>query len=116
MCFAAEEKEKFNVDSSCEAEKTGTPTRAHNLVGSDNSSETLDQVVLVHSNKVCLVSLAPNHPIICRKLKISRIEEKKSDYLTKKAVGKSKKNCAQVDEQVRTWTIEVYELFSSNSI
>jgi hypothetical protein len=33
-----------------------------------------DQVVLVHSNRVCLVSLAPNHPVILQKKPIKNLD------------------------------------------
>ena len=71
----------------------------------ENETETLDQVVLVHSNRICLVSLSPNHPVITKKEKITKLDfesgskRKKQTYVGKKAVGKGKKNCCVVDEK-----------------
>jgi hypothetical protein len=43
------------------------------IIISDGNSDTLingDQIVLVHSNRVCLVGLAPSHPVIRDQVKI----------------------------------------------
>ena len=73
--------------------------------GDNSNGTTLDQLVLVHSNKICLVSLAPNHPIITKNLTIRKLDfEGKSKFLTSKAIGKSKKQCSVVDEKtVLAW-------------
>jgi hypothetical protein len=34
------------------------------FTGGDSQSISGDQVVLVHSNRVCLVCLAPSHPVV----------------------------------------------------
>ena len=73
--------------------------------GDNSNGTTLDQLVLVHSNKICLVSLAPSHPIITKNLTIRKLDfEGKSKFLTSKAIGKSKKQCSVVDEKtVLAW-------------
>lgn len=42
------------------------------LGGDPESFVNGDQVVMVHSNRVCLVGLAPSHPIIKDQLEITR--------------------------------------------
>ena len=67
---------------------------------SEDSGLSLDQVVLVHTNRICLVSLAPTHPVVAGNLKIRRLDfEGKTKFLNSKAVGKSKKQCSVVDEK-----------------
>ena len=64
-----------------------------------------DQVVLLHSNRICLVSLAPNHPIITTHQKIVSLEfevgnkRKPTDRLSNKVSGKGKKGGQSVDEK-----------------
>ena len=53
-----------------------------------------DILVLNHSNRICLISLAPTHPVIARGLKIVRVNfevSKKTDRKANKTSGKSKK-------------------------
>jgi len=71
----------------------------HKELDKDTGS-SLDQVVLVHSNRICLVSLAPTHPVVAGNLKIRKIDfDGKTKFLNNKAVGKSKKQCSVVDER-----------------
>ena len=64
-----------------------------------------DQVVLLHSNRICLVSLAPKHPIIQQNLKIEHLEfevgnkRKPTDRLSNKVSGKGKKGGQSIDEK-----------------
>jgi glycine cleavage system H lipoate-binding protein len=64
-----------------------------------------DQVVLLHSNRICLVSLAPKHPIIRQNLKIEHLEfevgnkRKPINRLSNKVSGKGKKGGQSVDEK-----------------
>lgn len=58
--------------------------------------EVGDQCLMFHSNRICLVTLAPSHPIISEKKKIEKIEYtfegfEKIDRLACQPVGKSKK-------------------------
>jgi hypothetical protein len=77
-----------------------------------------DLCVLVHSNRVCLVTLAPSHPIIAENLNIENIDydvSKTVNRQSNKARGKSKKG-AQIlgDKSVlcniqtsgRIWPVE----------
>jgi len=53
-----------------------------------------DILVLNHSNKICLITLAPSHPILANKLNIKRVNfevSKKVDRKSNKTSGKSKK-------------------------
>lgn len=53
-----------------------------------------DLLVLNHSNRICLITLAPTHPVITRGLKITNINfevNKKTDRKANKTSGKSKK-------------------------
>jgi len=53
-----------------------------------------DILVLNHSNKICLITLAPSHPILANKLKIKKVNfevSKKVDRKSNKTQGKSKK-------------------------
>ena len=53
-----------------------------------------DILVLNHSNRICLITLAPTHPVIARGLKITKVNfevSKKTDRKSNKTSGKSKK-------------------------
>ena len=53
-----------------------------------------DLLVLCHSNKICLISLAPSHPIIRNRLVIDKVNldvSKNIDRKNNKTSGKSKK-------------------------
>ena len=53
-----------------------------------------DILVLNHSNKICLITLAPTHPVIANKLRVSKVNfevSKKIDRKSNKTSGKSKK-------------------------
>ena len=53
-----------------------------------------DILVLNHSNKICLITLAPTHPVIANKLKVNKVNfevSKKIDRKSNKTSGKSKK-------------------------
>ena len=53
-----------------------------------------DILVLNHSNRICLITLAPTHPVIARGLNITRVNfevSKKTDRKSNKTSGKSKK-------------------------
>ena len=53
-----------------------------------------DLCLLVHSNRISLITLAPSHPILERGLVVSRVDcavSKRLDRKDNKAVGKSKK-------------------------
>ena len=61
-----------------------------------------DQLVLVHTNRICLVALAPNHPVIKQKKKILKLNFQVSENcnrLNNKVVGKGKKGGQGVDER-----------------
>jgi len=53
-----------------------------------------DILVLNHSNKICLITLAPSHPVLANKLEIKKVNfevSKKVDRKSNKTSGKSKK-------------------------
>merc|ERR1712212_1274992 len=53
-----------------------------------------DILVLNHSNKICLITLAPSHPVLAKKLEIKKVNfevSKKVDRKSNKTIGKSKK-------------------------
>jgi hypothetical protein len=53
-----------------------------------------DLCLLVHSNRIALISLAPSHPILEQGLAVTRVDctiNKRLDRKDNKAVGKSKK-------------------------
>jgi len=61
-----------------------------------------DQVVLVHSNRICLVSIAANHPVIKDKKVIKNLNFQVSqncDRLKNKVSGKGKKGGQGLDEK-----------------
>ena len=69
-----------------------------------------DQIVLVHTNRICLVALAPNHPVIKDKKVIKNLNfdvSKNCNRLNNKVSGKSKKGGQGLDEKV------TYDLFFS---
>ena len=53
-----------------------------------------DILVLNHSNKICLITVAPTHPVIADKLRVNKVNfevSKKIDRKSNKTSGKSKK-------------------------
>ena len=61
-----------------------------------------DQVVLVHSNRICLVSLSPDHTVIKDQKKIKSLNfdvSKRLNRLDNKTKGKGKKGGQGVDER-----------------
>ena len=68
-----------------------------------------DQIVLVHSNRICLVSLAPSHPVIKQKKEIQSLSFQVSENcnrLNNKVSGKGKKGGQGVDERAILCFIE----------
>lgn len=62
-----------------------------------------DQCIMFHSNRNCLVTLAPSHPVIKFDKTIDRIEHQfvgydKIDRLSSQPEGKSKKNCQKLNK------------------
>lgn len=59
-----------------------------------------DILVLNHSNKICLITLAPSHPVIANNLKVTKVNfevSKKLDRKSNKTSGKSKKGGQLLD-------------------
>ena len=64
-----------------------------------------DHVVLVHTNRICLVSLAPNHPVIKEKKTIKKLDfdvSKNCNRLKNTVSGKGKKGGQGLDERYHT--------------
>ena len=60
----------------------------------EDRSKCQDILVLNHSNKICLITLAPSHPVIANKLVVKKVNfevSKKVDRKSNKTTGKSKK-------------------------
>ena len=60
----------------------------------DDRERQHDILVLNHSNKICLITLAPSHPVLANKLEIKKVNfevSKKVDRKSNKTSGKSKK-------------------------
>lgn len=60
-----------------------------------NAAEHNDICVLVHSNRLCVIALAPSHPVVCDKIKIEKINfqiSKNTNRLENKTSGKRKRN------------------------
>jgi len=74
----------------------------------DSDRETHeDLLVLLHSNRICLVSLAPSHPVIQQQLTLKTVNLEVSrnvDRKSNRAVGKSKKG-GQILEPISTLAI-----------
>ena len=67
-------------------------TKLYSLDSDREKSE--DILVLNHSNKICLITLAPTHPVIADKLRVNKVNfevSKKIDRKSNKTSGKSKK-------------------------
>ena len=67
-------------------------TKLYSLDQDRDRSE--DILVLNHSNKICLITLAPSHPVLANKFKINKVNfevSKKVDRKSNKTTGKSKK-------------------------
>ncbi|XKL64955.1 hypothetical protein PGB90_005041 [Kerria lacca] len=61
----------------------------------DFKEENNDHCVLIHSNRLCVITLAPSHPIVRDKVKINNIDfqiSKNVNRLENKACGKRKRN------------------------
>jgi len=75
--------------------KTVTERYYSNLYQLDKDREKHhDILVLNHSNKICLITLAPTHPVLANKLVIKKVNfevSKKVDRKSNKTSGKSKK-------------------------
>lgn len=75
--------------------KTVTERYYTNLYQLDKDREKRhDILVLNHSNKICLITLAPTHPVLANKLVIKKVNfevSKKVDRKSNKTSGKSKK-------------------------
>ena len=68
-----------------------------------------NQVVLVHSNRICLVALAPSHPVIKERKTIKNLNfdvSKNCNRLNNKVSGKGKKGGQGVDERAILCYIE----------
>ena len=73
------------------------------------TEDNQDQIVLVHSNRICLVSLSPNHTIIKDQKKIKNLNfdvSKNTNRLNNKVKGKGKKGGQGVDERAILCYIE----------
>ena len=60
----------------------------------EDRDRSQDILVLNHSNKICLVTLAPSHPVIANNLTVKKVNfevSKKVDRKSNKTTGKSKK-------------------------
>lgn len=63
-----------------------------------------DQCVMFHSNRVCLLTIAPTHSIITDNKTVDRVEfefengSDKFNRLTTQPIGKSKKNCQKLQK------------------
>lgn len=65
--------------------------------------EVGDQCLMFHSNKICLITLAPSHPILAENKTILRVEHtfegyEKIDRLSSQPIGKSKKGCQKLQK------------------
>jgi len=77
-----------------------------------------DILVLLHSNKICLITLAPSHPVIANRLVINKVNlevSNKVDRKNNKTSGKSKKGgqlleptsiLAKLETDDRTYKVE----------
>jgi len=73
----------------------------------EDRSRHHDVLVLNHTNKICLITLAPSHPVLAEKKVITKINfevSKKVDRKSNKTSGKSKKG-GQVLEPTSTLAI-----------
>ena len=84
------------------------PQRPADATSEDvNQSGDQDHVILLHSNRVCLVSLAPTHPVVKERKKIKCLDfdvtgkkaKSSLNRLDNKASGKGKKGAQAVDEK-----------------
>lgn len=74
------------------------------MSGTDRSSwfgEVGDQCIMFHSNKVCLICLAPTHDVITQDKTVSKIDYRFEGYenidrVQSKPQGKSKKGCQKM--------------------
>lgn len=67
----------------------------------DFNQEYNDFCVLVHSNKLCVVTLAPSHPLICQDIEIKKINfqvSKNINRLDNKISGKHKRNAQNLNQ------------------
>ena len=80
--------EEFNVFQSV-TERYYTPRFCMDVGGKKGE----DQCILFHSNRICLVTLAPSHPILANKKQINKIDFQVSanvDRMKNKVSGKGK--------------------------
>lgn len=65
--------------------------------------EVGDQCIMFHSNRICIITLAPSHPVIALDKEITLVEHqfdggKSVDRLASKPEGKSKKGCQKLQK------------------
>ena len=82
-----------------------------------------DILVLNHSNKICLITLAPTHPVIASNLKVNKVNfevSKKIDRKSNKTSGKSKKGgqalehssiLAIIETDSGSYPVKVFSIF-----
>ena len=85
----------------------------------EDRARSQDILVLNHSNRICLITLAPSHPVIANKLHIKKVNfevSKKVDRKSNKTSGKSKKGgqalehnsiLALVETETETFPVKV---------
>lgn len=67
----------------------------------DFNQEYNDFCILVHSNKLCVVTLAPSHPLVCQDIEIKKINfqvSKNINRLDNKTSGKHKRNAQNLNQ------------------
>ncbi len=65
----------------------------------DLNQKNNDHCLLIHSNRLCVLTLAPSHPLVCQDIRIRNIDfqiSKNVNRLENKACGKRKRNAQYV--------------------
>lgn len=67
-----------------------------------NKKEGEDQCILMHSNRICVITLAPSHPILMEGKSVMNVNFKVNahmDRLDNKVTGKAKKGAQMLDSR-----------------
>lgn len=79
-----------------------------------------DHCVLIHSNKICVISLAPSHPLICSDIRIEKVDfqvSKNTNRMNNKVSGKRKRNAQNLNQTSPLCRVEcadnkIYTIYS----
>jgi len=99
-------EETANSDPANKVTELPPPATTPSLTSPSTSALPRDNVkILLHSNGICVLTLAPSHPILTNKLKVSKVDfqvSKKVNRLQNSVRGKGKKGGQFLSDEKQT--------------